>query len=646
MHYIEVAPIKLIRKDATSFTYHFDTLLPIGTIVAVPIGKQQITGIVIATVSKPSFTTKSVTRIIEAPPLPAALVATTQWMSQYYAVHLSQCLSLLLPAGLTKTRRAQTPHSHTPIRPTNTAQPTTEQLAAISAISNSHDTTHILFGVTGSGKTLVYKSLAQQAYDTGKSALILVPEIALTSQLVDEFRQLFGESVIVAHSQQTEAERNIIWRQLLHAKEPHVIIGPRSALFLPVANVGLIVLDEFHEPSYKQEQQPRYSSLRIATILGTHHQARVVFGSATPPVAELYVAKKTTKNIVELKTTAKLITPPTVTVVDMTKRNNFLQHRFLSDALITSIDTSLSLKKQILIFHNKRGTATTTLCTQCGWIATDPSNDLPLTLHADTHQLTSHLTGYTQAVPTCCPKCSSIDIIHKGIGTKLLEAELRQRYPNATIVRFDKDSEKNNTVATRYKDLYDGSVDIIIGTQMIAKGLDLPQLRTVGVVQADANLALPDYAASERVFQLLAQVVGRVGRHEQPTEVIVQSYQPAHPAILAGISQQYDKFYKHTLAQRKKGAFPPFTYVAKFVCTYKTEAAAIKNSRSLYHKLQTQAHPSTIISKPLPAFYEKVSGGYRWQIIVKSPRRSELIALMQYTPPRYWQYELDPLTLL
>lgn len=647
MHYIEVAPTRLIRKDATFFTYSHTDPLPIGTIVSIPIGKTTSVGIVLGNAKKPTFTTKPIAAVLSDKPIPQALIETSKWMSKYYKTHLSQCLALLLPTGITKTRRARpTKQTSQPIRERTPKTPTKPQHHAISRIVESPATTHILFGVTGSGKTLVYIETARTLFAQGLSSIILVPEIALTSQIVDEFRNVFGDDVILTHSRQTEAERHLAWQSVHTATKPKVIIGPRSALFLPIAKLGLIVLDEFHEPSYKQEQQPRYSSLRVATILARHHKARAVFGSATPPVSELYIAKNTTNNILSLPSPAQVVQPPTVHVVDMTNRSNFLQHRFLSDVLLSSIEASLSSRRQVLIFHNRRGTASTTLCTNCGWTATDPSNDIPLTLHADTHLLTSHLTGFSMPVPLQCPQCGNIDIIYKGIGTKLIEQELLRLFPQAVIVRFDADSEKNDTVEKRYQELYSGKIDIIIGTQVIAKGIDLPKLQTVGVIQADAGLALPDYSSNERVFQLLSQAVGRVGRQQSSSTVVVQSYQPQHPAIAAGTAQNYDMFYTHELAQRQHGSFPPFTYLARFTCSYKTESATIKNTKKIYQRLRQFAKKDVVLAGPMPAFYERQNHTYRWHIIAKSPSRTHLVELLNHLPATHWQYELDPTSLL
>jgi primosomal protein N' (replication factor Y) len=313
--------------------------------------------------------------------------------------------------------------------------------------------------------------------------------------------------------------------------------------------------------------------------------------------------------------------------------------------MLNAIDSTLSEKKQVLIFHNRRGTANVTLCENCGWQAGCPRCFIPLTLHADKGKLICHICSFSTSIPTSCPECGSTDILHKGIGTKLIESELKRLYPDKSIMRFDGDSAPDARVDSSYTKLYQGDIDIIIGTQVIAKGLDLPHLRTVCVVQADAGLSLPDYTAAERTFQLLYQVIGRVGRSKADTNVIIQSYQPDHPAVIDGINRDYQDFYTRTIKLRQKAGFPPFSFLLKLTCTYKTEATAIRNAKQLSARI-SELDPTLEILGPTPAFYERVRDTYRWQIVVKSNRRAKLIAILSELPKKGWQFELDPISLL
>jgi primosomal protein N' (replication factor Y) len=645
MHYYEVAPTQIIRANSGVFTYSSEDQLQPGQLVIVEVGKKSLIGVIIRAVAQPEYATKPVTALIPEPPLPDPLIQLALWMSAYYATHLATVLQTILPRGLQKTRRATPVSSREKLRDRTKNVLNEDQLRAVAAVQHMSPGSALLHGITGSGKTAVYMELAKQALGAGKSAIILVPEIALTSQVVDEFSQHFDD-IILVHSRQTEAQRHKAWQEALNSTRPRLVIGPRSALFAPLTSIGLIVIDEAHEPSFKQEQSPRYSALRAASILAGHHKAKVVLGSATPSLADYYLFEQSDRPIISMNRRARRdTTAPDVTLVDMTKRTHFKRHRFLSDSLLARLEQTFAEGNQALIFHNRRGSASTTLCENCGWSAICPRCFVPFTLHADKHRLECHICGTGERVPTSCPECGSAEIIHKGIGTKLIESELRKLFPGKVIARFDGDNETGESVEERYKELYDGTIDLIIGTQVIAKGLDLPKLRTVGVIQADAGLSLPDYGSSERTFQLLAQVVGRVGRSHHPTSVIVQSYQPTHPAVVSGLAQDYAGFYETALTERKRGGFPPFSYLLKLTCVYKTEAAAIRNAQKLAAELRRQL-PDVQVLGPTPAFYERQRDTYRWQLVLKSPKRARLCAALEHLPPANWQFELDPVSLL
>jgi primosomal protein N' (replication factor Y) len=646
MHYYEVAPNQIVRANSASFTYSSAEPLQTGQIVSIEVGKKSLVGVVLRKVAKPNYETKSITSSIESIALPEPLVQLTAWLSEYYATHLATVLQTILPRGLQKTRRARTVSPREILRDRTTIVFTEEQLKALDTIEHMTPGSALLHGVTGSGKTHVYIELAKRAIVRGESVVVLVPEIALTSQLVDEFSHHF-ENITLAHSRQTEAERHQAWREVLTNPSPRVVIGPRSALFLPLANIGLIVIDEAHEPSFKQEQAPRYSALRAASMLARYHNAKLILGSATPTIADYYLATQSNRPVIRMQERAKDgAIAPIIQLVDMTKRQSFKRHRFLSDTLLSQLEETFTSGNQALVFHNRRGSASTTLCENCGWSAGCPRCFVPLTLHADKHHLRCHICGHIDKVPTSCPQCHHANIIHKGIGTKLIEAELRKLFPDKVIMRFDGDSESGESVEQKYSELYDGTIDIIIGTQVIAKGLDLPKLRTVGVIQADAGLSLPDFGSSERTFQLLAQVIGRVGRSHHPTSVIVQSYQPTHPAVVDGLAQDYEHFYNATIAERQRSHFPPFVHLLKLTCIYKTEAAAVRNAQVVARELRQKVHTDVQILGPTPSFYERQHDTYRWQLTLKSPKRQHLIDALAHIPPTHWQSELDPTSLL
>lgn len=644
--YYEIAPMKIVRASSSVFTYASSYTLQPGALVTIPVGKQTLIGVVIKETKKPPFETKPVTEVLNLPPLPTELLSTALWMSAYYATHLATVLQTILPRGLTKKRRDRSTKTTThPERNRTHFLLNSTQQTAVNSIKRASPGTIILHGITGSGKTAVYKTIAHEMINSGKACIILIPEIALTSQLLAEFQYEFSD-IILAHSKQTEAQRHIAWLTALTSNKPLIAIGPRSALFLPIAHIGAIIIDEAHEPSFKQDQSPRYSALRVASVLGKFHDAKIIQGSATPLVSEYYLAQQAKRPIVEMNTLARAdAMPASIQLIDMTKKQNFIQHRFFSDAMIKQLTETLKSGEQSLVFHNRRGSASTTLCTECGWSALCPRCFVPYTLHADRHELRCAICNETTRVPTSCPECTSTDIIHKGIGTKLIETELKKLFPTARIARFDSDTTDIETVDRRYQELYDGTIDIIIGTQVIAKGLDLPHLRMVGVVQADAGLSLPDFVASERTFQLIAQAIGRVGRASHQTHVVVQSYQLEASAVRYGLNQDFHGFYRETISERKQSNFPPYCHLLRLICIYKTEAATTRNARAYANQLRKD-FPDVTLFGPTPAFYERQRDTYRWQIIVKSPQRARLLDILETIPATHWQYDIDPASLL
>lgn len=646
MEYYLIAALRVTHQNEGSLTYHGPTGLVSGTIVRVTVGAIAVPGIVLSTTEQPDFTTKPIDAVIETSVLPSSLIALHAWIKDYYGAHPVATWQAILPKGLGKSRRKNVFTYTLPHRNSIKIVLNSEQQASVEVVQKRLSGTTMLYGVTGSGKTHVYIELTKRAIQNHKSVIVLVPEIALTSQIIADFIPYFPD-LIVSHSQQTEAERHIIWRQIASAKTPRVIIGPRSALFSPLNDLGLIIIDECHEPSFKQEQAPRYSALRVASTLARITGARLVMGSATPPIADYYLAHKTDTPIAVLKKPARKDTvPPDVTLIDMTKKIHFTRQTYLSNSLIDAIEKTLATGQQSLLFHNRRGSAPTTLCDNCGWNALCFRCFVPLTLHADSFSLVCHICNARERVPTVCPECHNASIIHKGIGTKRIEEDIRRLFPHARTVRFDGDSSNTQSLAQQYQALYDGTINIIIGTQVIAKGLDLPNLRMVGVIQADSGLSLPDYTSEERVFQLLAQVCGRVGRNEHPSRVIVQSYQPTSPSVQFGIKQDYIGFYDHAIQERHRAQFPPFVFLLKLTCIYKTESAAIRASTALARKLRRNAPLNTIILGPTPAFYERTRETYRWQIIVKAKQRSCLLEILQYVPRERWQIDIDPASLL
>lgn len=645
MKYYLIAPAKTFHSSDNLLTYSSEATLKIGQIVEIPLGRQSTIGIVIKNTTQPDFDTKSITKIIYEQPLPKKLVDALFWLSSYYRCPLSTVIQAALPRGITKNRRGKLPETPniTPIdNPLNSAQ-----RAAIRAIEENPANTILLHGITGSGKTNIYIELCARTLAKNQSVILLVPEIALTSQLVRNFQQHL-KNITLLHSNLTESLRHQLWEKILTDNQPQVIIGPRSALFAPVQDLGLIIIDEAHEPAYHQEQNPKYSASLLAGKL-----AKTVLGTATPLISDYYLCKSHNA-VVEINQLAIESDKHTsISVIDLKDRSDFTKSRILSNQLIDSIKASLANHTQSMLFHNRRGTAPMTICDKCGWQALCPNCFLPLVLHADAFQMRCHTCARNFPVPTACPECKNASIHHKGFGTKLIEDELHRLFPSAKIARFDMDTDDDLKLTKIYDEVYRGDYDIIVGTQMIAKGFDFPRLTTLGIVQADAGLSLPDFSSEERTFQLITQVIGRAKRGHQNSNIFIQSFQPDHPIISLASQSDYASFYNYLVQKRQQSKLPPYSFLLKLFVTYKTETATVKNIRTLYKKViqttkQLQIPENRIVvSPPMPAFHERTSTGYTWQLVIKAKSRQNLLDIFDHLPKNnYLHYDFDPISLL
>ena len=645
MKYYLIAPAKTFHSSDNLLTYSSETPLKIGQIVEIPLGRQSTIGIVVKNTTQPDFDTKSITKIIYEQPLPKKLVDALFWLSSYYRCPLSTVIQAALPRGITKNRRGKLPEAPniTPIdNPLNSAQ-----RAAIRAIEENPANTILLHGITGSGKTNIYIELCARTLAKNQSVILLVPEIALTSQLVRNFQQHF-KNITLLHSNLTESLRHQLWEKILTDNQPQVIIGPRSALFAPVQDLGLIIIDEAHEPAYHQEQNPKYSASLLAGKL-----AKTVLGTATPLISDYYLCKSHNAVVEVNQLAIESDKHTSISVIDLKDHSDFTKSRILSNQLIESIKASLANHTQSMLFHNRRGTAPMTICDKCGWQALCPNCFLPLVLHADAFQMRCHTCARNFPVPTACPECKNASIHHKGFGTKLIEDELHRLFPSAKIARFDMDTDDDLKLTKIYDEVYRGDYDIIVGTQMIAKGFDFPRLTTLGIVQADAGLSLPDFSSEERTFQLITQVIGRAKRGHQNSNIFIQSFQPDHPIISLASQSAYASFYNYLVQKRQQSKLPPYSFLLKLSVTYKTETATVKNIRTLYKKVIQTAKQLQIpgnrivVSPPMPAFHERTNTGYTWQLVIKAKSRQNLLDIFDHLPKNsYLHYDFDPISLL
>ena len=645
MKYYEVLiASKSFRGEALTYCSELD-LSPL-SVVSVPLRDKNATGFVSKAVKKPGFAAKEIKNHLSEQPLPVHCIELARWMADYYACSLGEALRQFAPAQPINRGEYQTEELTLPadIKLDLSLPLTKDQKSAIEAINKSKQTTTLLHGDTATGKTRVYMELAKDSIKNGRSVIILTPEIALTAQLEKVARTL-DHPVHIFHSHLTAAARKKNWLAILEKTQPGSAICAPSAAVLPLRNPGLIVVDEAHEPAYKQDQSPRYHAARVASRLGELSGARVVLGTATPNVTDY--------NLANARRAVVSMTQPAIgqkisilksQIIDLRDRSAFSRSKHLANSLIDEINTTLSAKKQIMIYLNRRGSARLIMCQKCGWQALCPHCDLPLVYHGDEHQARCHTCGYHQAPPTACPACANPDIIYIGLGTKALFDELKRLFSQAKIARFDSDSVRGQRLNEQYQKLHSGALDIIIGTQVLAKGLDLPKLGLVGVISADSGLALPDFSSEERSFQLLYQVAGRVGRGHGPGKVIVQTYQPDSPVISAALARDYRSFYQHSLAERKQFRFPPFAYLLKLSIKRATPQGASSAAARLKEQIVSQELPIEVIG-PTPAFYGRRGRYYYWQLVVKSKDRKHLVNIARLAPAD-WRIDLDPSNLL
>lgn len=480
----------------------------------------------------------------------------------------------------------------------------------------------LLHGVTGSGKTEIYLNLIGETVRQGKKAIVLVPEISLTPQMVEWYTKRFGGRAALFHSKLSPGERYDQWEGIRRG-DYDVAIGARSAVFAPFENIGLIIVDEEHEHTYKSEHSPKYVTRDVARKRCSYYDGLLVLGSATPSVETYHRAQKGEIGIVELNERVGGSTLPRVEVVDMRKELKEGNRSIFSRKLKEEIEDTLAKNQQIILLLNRRGFSTYLCCRDCGDVVKCSNCDITLTYHLNENRLTCHYCGHTRALPRKCEKCGSKRIKYMGSGTEKLEKEVEENFPGARVLRMDVDTTRKKgshfNILMAFKK-HEG--DILLGTQMIAKGLDFPGVTLVGVILADFTLNLPDFRASEKTFQLLTQVSGRAGRGDIPGKVIVQTYSPEHYSIIASRHHDYKEFYKDEIAIRERFGYPPFSRLMNIIISGEDYKEVAEASQRFYEgireKLKRYEGSAFEIFGPCPALHAKIKGKYRWQIIIKS----------------------------
>jgi primosomal protein N' (replication factor Y) (superfamily II helicase) len=538
----------------------------------------------------------------------------------------------------------------------NALELTPEQSFALNQILEStssftrsaHPSSFLLHGITGSGKTEIYLRAAEETIKRGRQAIILVPEIALTPQAVRRFLARFPGQVGLVHSKLSEGERYDTWRRARSGKLK-VIIGARSALFTPLPNIGLIVVDECHDASFYQSELPYYHAVTAAQEYARLCGAVCVLGSATPTIEQRFQAEN--KKTIKLDLPFRIVETglPPVQVVDMREELKTGNRGIFSRVLAESLAETISRGEQAILFLNRRGTATYIFCRDCGHVLKCPNCEAPLTLHVENKlHLLCHHCGYTRQRPKTCPNCNSNQIREYGLGSERVEADVQAMFPNVRTLRWDWDT-------TRQKDAHEmilthfsnHQADVLVGTQMLAKGLDLPLVTLVGIVLADVGLSLPDPFASEKVFQTLTQVAGRAGRSALGGKVILQTFMPEHYAIQFAAKHDVNGFYERELEYRRQLGYPPYARLVRLEYRHadplKAEEESQKTASRLKVKMEAEKRHQTELIGPVPSFFSKVDGIHRWQIIVRGPDPVSLLRDMKLND---WRVEVDPISLL
>lgn len=476
----------------------------------------------------------------------------------------------------------------------------------------------LLEGVTGSGKTEVYLQVIQEALSCGKTAIMLVPEISLTPQVTNRFISRFGKKVAILHSGLSNGERYDEWRKVERG-EAQVVVGARSAIFAPLKNIGVIIIDEEHEASYKQDSNPRYHARDVALLRAKYNQAVLVLGSATPSLESRARAGKGVYRFLQLTKRAKPQAQiPEVEIVDFRDYIGQNEASNFTPVLLEAIQDKLDRKEQVVLMLNRRGYSSFVMCRECGTVDTCPNCDISLTLHMDTKSMNCHYCGFSKGIPHSCPNCSSRSIRYYGTGTQKAYDELAEAFPQARILRMDVDTtRKKGSHEQILKEFGEGRADILLGTQMIAKGLDFPNVTLVGVLNADTALNLPDFRSSERTFQLLTQVAGRAGRAEKEGHVIIQSYNPKHYAITFAKNQDYEGFYAYEMSIRKQLAYPPYYFTVGLTLSHKMEAEVVKKSYEVLNMIRSGLSDKVQILGPTPKPIARTHNLYHYQLIIK-----------------------------
>ena len=597
---------------------------------------------------------KQVSKIVDSEPLiTQELLETAIWVSKYYLCTIGEAVNSILPSA----RRESSEQSFSfdsEISAGIKQNLSEEQKKAVNDIlahaEKNESSFHYLYGPTGSGKTEVFLQTAEQILKKNKGVIYLVPEISLTQQVVDSVVNRFGPQVAVLHSSLTQSQKLTQWKKILH-REARIVIGARSAIFAPVPDLGMIIIDEEHDSSYKSGNTPRYHARQTAMYRASKLKIPLIMGSATPSVEAWHLMNcgKLLKHTLSKRLAGG--EKPSIKCINL---NQSVMQGCISEELKNEIETTLKEKKQAILFLNRRGFTHFFRCSTCGFEMKCKNCSVSMTFHKSENRLRCHYCGWHILPPSSCPKCGSLDIGYSGFGTEFIEAETAQKFPNARIVRVDTDSvSKKGELQNKIDAFKKGEFDIMLGTQMVAKGLNFPNLKTVGIILADTALHLPDFRATERTFSLITQVAGRAGRFFPDGKVFVQTYNPENQAISFACSANTEGFYDFEINQRKLLSFPPFSRLIRLVFRSSNQIKVEKTSEDAANLIENLKIPGVEILGPSECPLSKISQNYRFQLILRGEKIVPLQnavrkLLFDYRHPQevYIECDVDPVSLL
>lgn len=649
-----IAEIKTQRGGGI-FTYYvpeeLKNLIEDGSIVKIPFGNKIIRGVVISkknNFKKINYKLKSILTVKQDFKINNNYINIAKWISNYYLCSLGEAISIFLPPDINRPRKQITDQNQI-FLPKKINPLTTDQKEIFrkleKSLSSENKKPALLFGVTGSGKTEIYLHLARKTLELNKAVVLLVPEIVLTPQNITRFKEIFGPEVVLTHSGLSKSEKFHCY-QSFYSGQKKIIIGPRSAILIPNENIGLIIVDEEQEDSYKQEQNPRYEAGELAVKISEKLNALVVFGTATPKIETFYKANKGIFDFYKIKNRFNSLMLPTAEIIDL--RNEMKKENFspISERLYDSILETLKNKEQAILFLNRRGMSTFVSCRDCGFVASCSECDLPMVYHLNNYNnnLVCHHCQKKVIVPKNCPICKSSKIKYFGSGIEKIELEIKKLFPKARVKMVDSKILQNHTQYENfYKDFRDHKFDIVIGTQILAKGFDIPGVSLVGIISADVGLHLPYFRSSEKIFRLITQVSGRSGRKHKTGKTIIQTYWPNSPAIQYASKHDFESFYHGEILRRLEKNYPPKNHIIRILSEHKNQNTA----KSAIDKLSNELTKNNInFIGPGVCFFQRLNNKFRYQIILKIEKLPNKIITEIFHNYQNLTWDVDAINLL